>query len=86
MKKIWILFGVLAVLICPRQSFAQINHDLLCPVMAKEKINEKYHYDYQGERIYFCCTSCIKKFKRAGEVKRREYLARYKTQTRRENS
>ena len=34
----------------------------LCPVMG-HKIDRKVYTDYQGRRIYFCCTDCVKKFK-----------------------
>ena len=34
----------------------------LCPVMG-HKIDSKIYSDYQGRRIYFCCTDCVKKFK-----------------------
>ena len=34
----------------------------LCPVMG-HKIDSKVYTDYQGRRIYFCCTECVKKFK-----------------------
>lgn len=33
-----------------------------CPVMGL-KIDEKVYTDYQGKRIYFCCSDCLGKFK-----------------------
>jgi YHS domain-containing protein len=33
-----------------------------CPVMGRP-IDKKYSYVYQGTRYYFCCPSCIEKFK-----------------------
>ncbi len=35
----------------------------VCPVMGG-KINKKYHADYKGKRVYFCCPACIKTFKK----------------------
>ncbi|MGA2228751.1 MAG: efflux RND transporter periplasmic adaptor subunit [Syntrophobacteraceae bacterium] len=37
-----------------------------CPIMS-EKINEKFFVDYQGKRIYFCCSDCIDEFKKDSE-------------------
>jgi len=39
---------------CPRQK--------LCPVMGGE-IDKNVYTDYEGERVYFCCSACIDKFK-----------------------
>lgn len=33
-----------------------------CPVMGG-RINKKLFVDYQGKRIYVCCSGCIKKLK-----------------------
>ena len=33
-----------------------------CPVMGGE-INKKFHADYEGKRVYFCCGMCPAKFK-----------------------
>jgi YHS domain-containing protein len=35
----------------------------LCPVMAG-KIDKNVYTDYQGKRIYFCCSGCIDDFKK----------------------
>ena len=32
-----------------------------CPVLGN-KIDEKVFVDYQGKRIYFCCSGCIDQF------------------------
>lgn len=32
-----------------------------CPITG-EKINKKIFADYQGKRVYFCCTDCKQKF------------------------
>lgn len=34
-----------------------------CPVMGG-KINKDVYLDYEGKRVYFCCTSCIPEFKK----------------------
>ncbi len=33
-----------------------------CPVMGL-KTDKDVFVDYQGKRIYFCCTSCVEEFK-----------------------
>ncbi len=37
-----------------------------CPILGG-KIDQKVFVDYQGKRIYFCCTGCIDKFKKDPE-------------------
>lgn len=34
-----------------------------CPVMGG-KIDEKIFTDYQGKRVYFCCSGCLEEFKK----------------------
>jgi len=34
---------------------------LLCPIR-KEKIDKESYVDFQGQRVYFCCQGCDKKF------------------------
>lgn len=34
-----------------------------CPVLGN-KIDEKVFVDYEGKRIYFCCSGCIDQFKK----------------------
>lgn len=48
-------------------SHAQWGKNTLCPVMPGHAIKEKFFVDYQGERIYFCCRSCVKAFKKHPE-------------------
>ncbi|MGB2754322.1 MAG: YHS domain-containing protein [Phycisphaerae bacterium] len=43
----------------------------ICPVMG-EPINPNIHADYEGRRIYFCCTSCLKAFEKDPE----KYIAK----------
>ena len=38
----------------------------ICPVMGG-KIDKKVYADYQGKRVYFCCTSCREEFKKDPE-------------------
>jgi YHS domain-containing protein len=39
------------------------NPQTLCPVMAG-KIDKNVYTDYQGKRIYFCCSGCVDDFKK----------------------
>jgi len=43
-----------------------------CPVMPGERVKDKFHVDYEGKRIFLCCRSCIKAFKKNP----RKYLKR----------
>lgn len=38
-----------------------------CPVMPGRAVKEKFYVDYQGKRIYLCCRSCEKSFKKNPE-------------------
>lgn len=38
----------------------------ICPVMGG-KINKSVYTDYNGKRIYFCCTACPEPFKKDPE-------------------
>jgi YHS domain-containing protein len=35
----------------------------VCPVLGN-KIDKKVYVDYQGQRVYFCCTGCVEPFKK----------------------
>ncbi len=37
-----------------------------CPVLGG-KIDQKVYADYQGKRVYFCCSGCIREFKKDPE-------------------
>lgn len=37
-----------------------------CPVMGGA-IDKKVYADYQGKRIYFCCSACVPEFKKDPE-------------------
>jgi YHS domain-containing protein len=43
-----------------------------CPVMGGE-INKDVYTDYKAKRIYFCCNSCIEKFKKDPEKYMKEF-------------
>jgi YHS domain-containing protein len=34
-----------------------------CPVLGNP-INKDVYADYEGKRVYFCCTECLKEFKK----------------------
>jgi len=42
------------------------NPQTTCPVMGGA-IDKKVFTDYQGKRIYFCCTGCVDDFKKDPE-------------------
>ena len=46
----------------------------ICPVMGG-KVDKQYWTDHKGQRVYFCCPSCEKKFKEAPE----KYIAKMLT-------
>jgi YHS domain-containing protein len=37
-----------------------------CPVMGGQ-VNKQIYTDYQGQRIYFCCSACVEPFKKGPE-------------------
>ena len=41
---------------------AKVKAQTTCPVMAGGAINTKIYSDYNGKRIYFCCSMCPKTF------------------------
>jgi YHS domain-containing protein len=55
------LISVLSLLIFTGTSVA--IDQTTCPVMGG-LINKSLYADYQGNRIYFCCPPCLKKFKK----------------------
>lgn len=46
-----------------------------CPVMGG-KINKSIHADHKGQRVYFCCDSCVSKFRENPE----KYISKMKEQ------
>jgi YHS domain-containing protein len=64
-----IVVMLLAVgLVCSGYALAADNPDkdkpqTVCPVLGG-KIDKNVYTDYQGKRIYFCCSGCIDEFKK----------------------
>jgi YHS domain-containing protein len=40
-----------------------VKSQTLCPIM-RGAINKNVHADYEGKRVYFCCSGCIATFKK----------------------
>jgi YHS domain-containing protein len=55
------LFVLSAALTVP-SVYAQDHAQTKCPVLGYP-IDKNVYADYNGKRVYFCCTSCIEKFK-----------------------
>ncbi len=67
--KLFVLLGVTLGLLTVGWTMHGIVHaesQTKCPVLGN-KIDEKVFVDYQGKRIYFCCTGCIDPFKKDPE-------------------
>ncbi len=65
--KLIVLLGVtLGLLTFGWNGIVQAAPQINCPVLSG-KINEKIFVDYQGKRIYFCCSGCIDEFKKDPE-------------------
>lgn len=47
----------------------------VCPVLGN-KINKGLHADYQGQRVYFCCSGCVGPFQKDPE----KYLKKMREQ------
>lgn len=63
MKKLIVIATALLFLI-PAIVFAaqnDIKPQTTCPVMGG-KIDKNVYLDYQGQRVYFCCTACKETF------------------------
>ncbi len=65
MQLIKILLIVLAVLALAAGP-ALAKPQTVCPVLAGN-IDKKVYVDYQGKRIYFCCSGCDAEFKKDPE-------------------
>ena len=63
---LFLLFGIL-FFIAPVVRAQFVGHQTTCPVMPGTAVNEKFFADYQGKRIYFCCSACIRAFKKHPE-------------------
>ena len=57
------------------QAQAKAGPQTTCPVMG-DPIDKKYYVDYQGKRVYFCCSLCPPKFKADPE----KYMKKMKDQ------
>jgi len=46
------------------QSAAKLTQaQTTCPIM-KRPIDKQFFADYQGKRVYFCCSACVKEFEK----------------------
>ena len=36
----------------------------LCPLMIEDEVDPEEFVEYKGKKIYMCCGSCVKKFKK----------------------
>lgn len=59
MKKILCLLFALAAL-----PFAQAEDQYLCPIMIEDSIEDDQIVTFEGKKIYMCCKSCIKAWKK----------------------
>ena len=57
---------VLALAGGPALAADQAKPQTLCPVLAGN-IDKKVYMDYQGKRLYFCCSGCDAEFKKDPE-------------------
>jgi YHS domain-containing protein len=67
--KLIVVLGVTLGLLTFGLNMPEIVHaesQTKCPVMGG-KVDEKIFADYQGKRIYFCCTGCLEEFKKDPE-------------------
>ncbi len=46
---------------------ANVLPNTVCPVMPGHTVRQKLYVDYQGQRIYLCCGSCVRAFKKHPE-------------------
>ena len=58
---------VLWLTVIPHSGNAQFEKQVFCVVMPGNHVKEKFFADYRGERIYFCCRSCVRRFKKKPE-------------------
>ena len=63
MKKLTLLLVFMSFLFCgiALAEETALKPQTVCPVMGG-KINKDLYVDYQGQRIYFCCSSCKETF------------------------
>lgn len=63
MMKLLISVLILALLTAGTALAADPKPQTTCPVLAGN-IDKNVYVDYQGKRIYFCCTGCDAEFKK----------------------
>ena len=44
--------------------FALAQEQKLCPLMIEDEIDSEEYVEYKGKKIFMCCGSCVKKFKK----------------------
>ena len=64
--KILLVFSVILALAGGPALAADPKPQTVCPVLAGN-IDKKVYVDYQGKRIYFCCTGCDAEFQKNPE-------------------
>jgi YHS domain-containing protein len=67
LKKVIVIMAVVLGLLFSGYAFAADDSgkgkpQAICPVEGG-KVNKSVYTDYQGKRIYFCCSACIDQFK-----------------------
>jgi YHS domain-containing protein len=75
MLKIMLVFLVVLVLAAGPAMAAEPKPQTLCPVLGGN-IDKKVFIDYQGKRIYFCCSGCPAEFSKDPE----KYLKKIEAQ------
>jgi YHS domain-containing protein len=66
MLKILLVFLVVLVLAAGPALAAEPRPQTVCPVLGGN-IDKKVFIDYQGKRIYFCCSGCEAEFRKDPE-------------------
>ena len=75
MLKILAVFLVVLVLAAGPAMAAEPQPQTVCPVLGGN-IDKKVFIDYQGKRIYFCCSGCDAEFRKDPE----KYLKKIEAQ------
>lgn len=52
--------------------WGQFLSEASCPVMPAKRVRERFYVDHGSTRVYLCCGSCIRAFKKNPQ----KYLAR----------
>ena len=66
MLKILLVFLVVLVLAAGPALAAEPRPQTVCPVLGGN-VDKKVFIDYQGKRIYFCCSGCEAEFRKDPE-------------------